>query len=54
MTKRRHEEPVEEHALGKGALARSGKEDILKRRSSAFVHRVRKMVGLSLAGCCTE
>ena len=54
MTKRRHEEFVEECALERRALARSGKEDILKRGSSAFVYRVRKVVGLSLARCCTE
>ena len=54
MTKRRHEESVEGRALGKGALARSGKEDIPKRGLSAFIHRVRKVVGLSLARRCTE
>ena len=54
MTKRRHEESVEERTLGWGALARSGKGNIPKRGSSAFVYRVRKVVGLSLARCCTE
>ena len=54
MTKRRHEESVEERALGRSVLARSGKEDIPKRGLSAFVYRVRKMVGLSLARRCTE
>ena len=54
MTRRRHEESVEERVLGKGAVARSGKEDIPKRGLSAFVYRVRKVVGLSLARCCTE
>ena len=54
MTKSGHEEFVEERVLGRGALARSGKEDIPKRGSPAFVYRVRKMVRLSLARYCTE
>ena len=54
MTKRGHEEFVEERALERRVLARLGKEDIPKRGSSAFVYRVRKVVGLSLARRCTE